>query len=208
VYDRILFPTDGSIGTAHVALQAIDLAQQYGATIHVLHVVDEDFRTRIGEFTGADDELERRGEQAIERIERMVTAHDVAVETALETGDPATTIVEYAGDIDADVIVLGTHGRSGVERRLIGSVAERVVRRSPCPVLTVGLPDTDVTVETESEAEAIAQDALDDRQIDATVTGVERQRNVWVAEADGSGRSLLVYVDPVTQRASVIDRSD
>lgn len=208
MYENILLPTDGSIGTAHVALQAIDLARQYGATIHVLHVVDDDFRTRIGEFTGADDELERRGEQAIERVEHMITAHDVAVETVLETGDPATTIVEYAADIDADVVVLGTHGRSGVERRLIGSVAERVVRRSPCPVLTIGLPDTDVTVETETQATEIAQDALDDRGIDATVTSADRQRNVWVVEADGTERSLLVYVDPVTQRASVIDRTD
>jgi nucleotide-binding universal stress UspA family protein len=208
MYEKILFPTDGSVGTAHVALQAIDLARQYGATIHVLYVVDEDFRARLGEFTGADDELDRRGEQAIERVERMVTAHDVPVETALETGDPAATIVEYAGDIDADVIVLGTHGRSGVERRLIGSVAERVVRQSPCPVLTVRLPGTDVTVETEGQATEIAQAALDDRQIDATATAADRQRNVWVVEADGGDRSLLVYVDPVTQRASVIDRSD
>jgi hypothetical protein len=104
--------------------------------------------------------------------------------------------------------VLGTHGRSGVERRLIGSVAERVVRQSPCPVLTVRLPGTDVTVETEGQATEIAQATLDDKQIDATATAADRQRNVWVVEAEGGDRSLLVYVDPVTQRASVIDRSD
>jgi nucleotide-binding universal stress UspA family protein len=206
MYDQILFPTDGSVGTAHVALQAIDLAEQYGATIHILHVVDEDVRA-LSEFTGSSDELEHRGEQAIERVERMAASHDVEVVTALETGDPATTIVDYAEEIDADIVVLGTHGRSGVERRLIGSVAERVVRQSPCPVMTVGLPDSDVTVESADQAQAIAERTLDDEQIDATVTGADRQRNVWVVEADADDRSLLVYVDPVTQRASVIDRS-
>lgn len=206
MYQRILVPTDGSVGTAHVALQAIDLAEQYGATVHVLHVVDEDLRSQFGELTGLGEELESRGQQAIERIERMARAHGVAVETALEEGDPATTISTYADGIGADLIVMGTHGRSGVRRRLIGSVTDRVVREAPCPVLTVGLPETDVTLDDAAQAADIARDALEDEGVTATVANTERQVNVWVVEAEGGAGAFVVYIDPVTQRTSIIHR--
>lgn len=207
MYRRILLPTDGSVGTAHVAMQAFDLAEQYGATIHVLHVVDESLRALVDGFTGAEGELESRGRDAVERIERMAASHEVDVVTAIEEGDPAETILAYADEIGADLVVAGTHGRSGVERRLMGSVSERIVRRATCPVLTVGLPETDVTVDSEAEAAEIARRALETDGIDATVTGAERQESVWVADADGDERSYLVYVDPATQRTSVISRA-
>lgn len=206
MYQRILVPTDGSVGTAHVALQAIDLAEQYGATVHVLHVVDESLRSQFGELTGLGEELEARGQQAVERIERMARTHGVAVETALEEGDPATTISTYADDAGADLIVMGTHGRSGVRRRLIGSVTDRVVREAPCPVLTVGLPETDVTIDDAAQAADIARDALENEGVDATVANTERQVNVWVVEAEGEAGAFVVYIDPVTQRTSVIHR--
>ena len=206
MYQRIVVPTDGSIGTAHVALQAIDLAEQYGATIHALHVIDGDFRSRLGELTDIGEELETHGRHAVERIEHMAQAHGVDVVTTLEEGDPTRMIVRYAEEVDADLIVMGTHGRSGVERRLIGSVAERVVRAASRPVMTVRLPDTEVTVERPEEASDIARDALSDEGVDVTVTSTDRQVNVWVVEAEGDGASFLVYVDPVTQRASVIRR--
>ena len=203
MYERILVPTDGSVGSAHVALQAIDIAETYDATIHVLHVVDESVRAFVAGF-GDESELDDRGKEAVERVAAMARAHDVDVVTAIEDGDPARHIVEYADDIDADLIVAGTHGRSGVERRLIGSVAERLVRRARCPVMTVRLPETDVTVEDDDAAMDIARDALADAGIDATVTDVERQVSVWVVDAEGGDESYLVYVDPVTQRTSII----
>ena len=203
MYERILVPTDGSVGSAHVALQAIDIAETYDATIHVLHVVDESVRAFVAGF-GDESELDDRGKEAVERVAAMARAHDVDVVTAIEDGDPARHIVEYADEIDADLIVAGTHGRSGVERRLIGSVAERLVRRARCPVMTVRLPETDVTVEDDDAAMDIARDALADAGIDATVTDVERQVSVWVVDAEGGDESYLVYVDPVTQRTSII----
>jgi hypothetical protein len=72
--------------------------------------------------------------------------------------------------------------------------------------MTVRLGETDVTVDAADDAAAIAGDALERDGIDATVTGTERQVSVWVVEADGDEASYLVYVDPVTQRTSVIDR--
>ena len=203
MYDRILVPTDGSVGSAHVALQAIDLAETYGATIHVLHVVDESVRALVAGF-GDEAAFEDRGREAVERVAKMARHHGIDVETAVESGDPAERIVDYADEIDADLIVLGTHGRSGVTRRLIGSVAENVVRQANPPVMTVSLPETDVTVDDKDEAKDIARDALERDGIDAEISGVERQVSVWAVEAERDDDSYLVYVDPVTQRTSII----
>jgi len=203
MYDRILVPTDGSVGSAHVALQAIDLAETYGATIHVVHVVDESVRSLVAGF-GNEAEFEDRGREAVERVAGMARHHGIDVETAVEPGDPAERIVDYADEVDADLIVLGTHGRSGIERRLIGSVAENVVRQARPPVMTVRLPETDVTVDDEDEARDIARDALEADGIDASLSDVERQVSVWVVEAEGDDESYLVYVDPVTRRTSII----
>jgi nucleotide-binding universal stress UspA family protein len=205
VYERILVPTDGSEGSAHVALQAIDLAEQYGATIHALYVVDEDVPALIGDVTGAE-RLSEQGQRAVERVERMARAHDVEAVSELREGDPAETILDCAEEIDADAIVAGTHGRSGLERRVIGSVAERLVRHAACPVMTVRLPETDVTVDDAEDARDIAAEALAEAGHDATVTGARRQVSVWVVDAEREQEDgpLVVYVDPVTRRTSVV----
>jgi nucleotide-binding universal stress UspA family protein len=204
MYERILVPTDGSTGTAHVAMQAIDLAEQYDGTIYALNVVDTEVSSLLSDAGGDGERLQEQGESAVQVVERMAEGHDVDVETAVESGDPAETILAYADEIDADVIVVGTHGRSGVKRYVLGSVAERLVRHSTCPVLTVRLPESDVTVKTADEAEEIVEHALESHGYDASVTGVNRQRNVWVVDAEGAGGTYLVYLDPITQRTSII----
>ncbi len=187
-------------------MQAIDLAEQYGGTVSVFHVVDETASSLL-EATGSRDQLEEQGRRAVERIERMAQVHGVDVETEIRTGDPATAILEYAEEIDADLIVAGTHGRSGVERRLIGSVAERLVRHADCPVMTVRLPESDETVTDAADARAIAEDALAESEYgDGEITGVERQVSVWVVDVDADGESLVAYIDPVTQRTSLVAR--
>ncbi|WP_136715445.1 universal stress protein [Halorientalis salina] len=206
MYERILIPTDGSTGTAHVAMQAIDLAEQYGATLHVLNVVDSDVSSMLGDGESTD-ELEQQGQHAVERIETMANIHGVTAETAVRDGDPASEILDYADDIGADVIVAGTHGRTGVKRRLIGSVAERLVRHASCPVMTVRLPESDVTVEDDDHARELVESAIEDAGYDATITGVDHQVSVWVVEADYEDGSLIAYLDPVTQRTSVVERN-
>lgn len=206
MYDRILVPTDGSTGMTHVALQAIDLAEQYESTLHVLTVVDTNEGSLLSEVTNPREKLRERGQRAVEHIERMADAHGVAAETEIKEGDPADEILSYAEEIDADAIVSGTHGRSGIKRHLIGSVAERLVRHANCPVMTVRLPETDVTVDDADRATELAQDAIDEAGYDGTVTGVERQVSVWVADAETDDRALVVYVDPSTQRTSVVDQ--
>lgn len=202
MYERILHPTDGSTGSAHVTLQAIDLAEQYGATVYGVNVVDSD----VNALLGADsDTLEDQGRNAVESVEKMADAHGVDVETEVLDGDPAETILDYAEEIDADIIVSGTHGRSGVRRQLLGSVAERLVRHASMPVMTIQLPETDVTVEDSGQAESIASEALSDAGYDAEITSVSRQLTVWVITAEGDGCELLVYLDPETQRTSIIE---
>ena len=204
MYERILIPTDGSTGTTHVAMQAIDLAKQYYGELYVLSVVETG-----GLLPGSDEtaeDLQRESERAVRQVEAMASTHGVSVETAIREGDPSDEILAYADEIDADAIVAGTHGRTGVQRQLIGSVAERLVRHSPIPVMTVPLPATDETVETEEAARRVAADAIEAQDYHAEVTDVEEQRGLWVVHAETSGGVLVVYIDPVTQRTQVLEQ--
>ncbi|MHB9288756.1 universal stress protein [Halobacteriales archaeon Cl-PHB] len=140
MYDDILLPTGGSDGVAALAAHAGELAQVHDATVHVLSVADERNRfespsSGIAPKAWADAEQER----ATAAVDAAVDAlpDDVAVERAVESGIPHERILDYADAADADVVVMGTHGRTGLDHVLIGSVAERVVRQSPVPVLTV-----------------------------------------------------------------------
>lgn len=207
MHDRILVPTDDSTGTAHVALQAIDLAEKYDATLHAINVIDANLLRALSDISETKTELRRRGRDAVRRIERMARAHGLDVETTIREGDPADEILVYADEIDASIIVAGTHGRSGVKRRLIGSVAENLVRHADCPVMTVRLPDTDVTVEDEDHARELAEEALDDHGDDWTITAVNNQETVWTVEADTPDGPVVVYLDPITQLTSVAKRN-
>ena len=205
MYDRILVPTDGSTGTAHVALQAIDLARQYDGTIYAFHVVDTDLSSLLSDVGPPYESLERRGENAVGMIERMANTHDVDTVTAVVEGDPAESILDYASEVDADIIVCGTHGRSGVKRHLLGSVAERLVRHSEQPVLTVKLPESDVTVETKEQASDLVLEALAEEDVGGEIEHIERQLTVWEAEVSTDDGELVVYLDPQTRRTSIIE---
>lgn len=206
MFEQILVPTDGSTGTAHVALHAFDIADRYGATVHALSVIERAPAELLSEVGGGDDAAQRRAENAVSTIERMGEGHGVEVRSEIREGKPADEILRYADETGADLLVTGTHGRSGVRRHLLGSVAERVVRHANCPVMTVRLPDTDVTVENEAQARELVEDALAGTGYDATIESVSRQLSVWVAEADGGDEDgrIVVYLDPETQRTSVL----
>jgi nucleotide-binding universal stress UspA family protein len=144
MYDRILLPTDGSEGFRAVARHAGRLAAAHGATVEVLAVADTRNRFEsptAGLSTEAWSEAER--ERASESIEaaREALPEGVAVETRLVEGVPKAAIMEAIEASEADLVVMGTHGRTGVDHYLVGSVAETVVRQSPVPVLTVQLGD-------------------------------------------------------------------
>lgn len=141
-YTDVLVPTDGSAGAEAAVGPAVDIAGTYDARLHILSVVDTmamGVDVRSGAALEALEDSARSAVAAVE--ERAVGASVSAVETAIEQGDPYHGIRAYVDDHDIDLVVMGTHGRSGIERYLLGSVTEKTVRTSPAPVMTVRLPE-------------------------------------------------------------------
>jgi nucleotide-binding universal stress UspA family protein len=140
--ERILVATDFSEASAAALAYARDLAHAFGARLDLVHVVD-DLAARFVDFPYAElgQAQTTIEENARAQIEALATADDrrqLQARTAVITSpSPATSIVGYATDHGADLIVMGTHGRNPVTRMFLGSVADRVVRTAPCPVLTV-----------------------------------------------------------------------
>ena len=145
---RILVATDFS-DASHVALDyGRALAHTFGASLHVLHVMETVAMTAATEygFSGLPVEFQREMEAAArKRTEELLTDEDRRLMSAMAVvarhNTPAAAIVEYAGTNRIDLIVLGTHGRGALGHLFMGSVAERVVRTAPCPVLAVRNPE-------------------------------------------------------------------
>jgi len=141
---RILVPTDFSEPSEAALAYARMLARQFGATFHLLHVIETPFATGafsseiyIPETPGLITELMQ---QAKLKLARRLLPSDKALYKATKeiiVGQPAKTIVQYAAEQKFDLIVMGTHGRTGLGHLLMGSVAEHVVREASCPVLTM-----------------------------------------------------------------------
>jgi nucleotide-binding universal stress UspA family protein len=142
MYDRILFPTDGSDAAAAAVEHVLDVAAAHDATLHVLVVADttQDSVVRVG--GEVVDALEREGTRVTEAVADRARERGVDVVTEVLQGEPAATIVDYADAREMDLVVVPTHGRTGIERLLVGSTAARVVRRATVPVLTLR-PDSD-----------------------------------------------------------------
>ncbi|WP_435102149.1 universal stress protein [Halarchaeum sp. P4] len=138
--ETLLVPTDGSDCAEAAARDAIDLARATWATLHVVHAVDPGaFGAELSE--SALDAIEEAGVRAVVSLADIAETNDVReVETAVLNGTPARTVVDYAHEHDVDCIVMGTHGRTGLERHLVGSVTERLVRLSDVPVLVTPNP--------------------------------------------------------------------
>ena len=141
--NSVLVATDFSETSAAALLYGRDLARAFGARLHVLHVADA-ISTTAGEefFPGDIEELQADiVKRAAERLDTLLTDHDLTVLRATPavraSGNVAEAIIDYAKGAHVDVIVVGTHGRSGVTHLFMGSVAEHVVRKAPCPVLVV-----------------------------------------------------------------------
>jgi nucleotide-binding universal stress UspA family protein len=136
----ILHPTDFSERSDYAFRLACSLARDYGARLLLLHVGKEPIVMPV-EGVAPPEPVHYREELTAELQKRQVEDPKVYVEAQLIIGgDPATQIVRVARQTNAELIVLGTHGRTGLGRLLMGSVAEGVLRQAPCPVLTVKMP--------------------------------------------------------------------
>jgi nucleotide-binding universal stress UspA family protein len=146
MYDAILVPTDGSEGSERVVEHAAGLADTHDATLHLLYVVNTTSFASLpmeSSFEGIAATLEQEGETVLADAARAVErgVPDLETEQHTREGAPGSEIVDYATSAGCDLIAMGTHGRGGINRLLLGSVAERVVRNSPIPVLTVRVGD-------------------------------------------------------------------
>jgi nucleotide-binding universal stress UspA family protein len=135
----ILHPTDFSDRSGNAFQLACALTRDYGARLVVLHVSVPPTVVYGEGILPPDPEVLRQ--EAKEQLDRLQAPQaDVRAERRLEEGDPATEVLRVAQEIGANLIVMGTHGRTGLGRLLMGSVAEQVVRKATCPVLTVTTP--------------------------------------------------------------------
>lgn len=143
---KILHPTDFSEAAAYAEQQAVRLAHAIGGEVVLLHVAVE--APVFGEGLMAAKEVRevyaaarKWATGALEQRAAKIGEHGLATRWRLETGVPHEVITKTAAEEGADYIVIGTRGRGGLERFLIGSVADRVVRTAPCPVVTVRQPE-------------------------------------------------------------------
>lgn len=135
-WDSILISTDGSKFSEAATAKAIDLAKAYGGQIGILSVVDvtEEFHT---EAPGAVEELVRKAKGFVDEVRKKAEAHGIKTEPLVREGETFKVITELSKESGYDVIVMGSHGRTGMSRLLMGSVTEKVIGYALCPVLVV-----------------------------------------------------------------------
>ena len=146
--NKILVATDFGEAAAAALAYGLELARTFNARLEVLHVVENVLTRGFGAegYVAAYPELQQEVEDAAERqLTAALSDEDRrvlrATTTMLKSNSPAFAIVGYAKEHDVDLIIMGTHGRGAFAHMLMGSVAERVVRTAPCPVLTVRHPE-------------------------------------------------------------------
>lgn len=141
MFETVVVATDGSDSVSRAVECTLDLAWRFDATVHALYIINESRVDPLPEEL-QDDVRSALDDLGIEAVEKVIQANEslddpVELETSIRVGRPAKQIVGYVRDIDADALAMGTRGRSGKHSFLLGSVAERVVRTCPAPVLTV-----------------------------------------------------------------------
>lgn len=151
----ILLPADASECSKKALAYALSFAKRYGARLVALHVIDRRWEEQARDALDAteQDAIQTVREGYVEEARRILqevadtAARDgVAAETRVVTGLPFEDIVRVGRALPADLIIMGTHGRTGVSHALLGSVAENVVRQSPCPVLVVRVEEGEIVV--------------------------------------------------------------
>ena len=147
---RILVPMDFSVHADAAFAYALDLARALSAAVHLLHVVEDPLAAGVwsadmytAEIAGLQINLVRDAE---DRLGGLVAPHTGTVTSEVRRGRAAKQILDAATEWRADLIVMGTHGRTGIAHAVMGSIAEKVVRLAPCPVLTLHAPESPAPV--------------------------------------------------------------
>jgi nucleotide-binding universal stress UspA family protein len=142
---RIVVPVDFSAHADRAIEYAVTLGKHFGACVELFHVVEDPFgsggwgsEVYLSDLDGLRERALEEARVRLEACRAAIPAGPFSVVATVRMGHVAQTIIDYAKNAHADLIVMGTHGRTGLAHFIIGSVAERVVRLAPCPVLTVG----------------------------------------------------------------------
>ena len=144
---KILHPTDFSEHSKHALSYAISFADEFKAELVLLHVIEEVAKAMYFDMINAPPlaeimvDIETQANKALHDLLPEEYRDKLEVEHIVRKGAPFLEIIRCAEEVKADMIVCGTHGRSGLKHVLFGSVAERIVRRAPCPVLSVRHPE-------------------------------------------------------------------
>lgn len=144
--DKVLLSTDFSEHSKVAVPWAVDLAKKYKADLHIIHVFDEAaIEAFFFNYAGQADEYFAKFREGFQNeIDELLSGLDtggITIRPVLANGNPFLEIVQYAKENGIDIIVLGTHGRTGMAHMFMGSIAEKVVRKAHCPVLTVRSPE-------------------------------------------------------------------
>jgi universal stress protein A len=141
MFKKIVCPIDFSEFTDEIVAYAVDLTAKYGSELHLFHVIPSlNYFTPYESFLNPENlvSIEKNIEKEVDKDFDVIMARiGVPAKKIIKTGVTFVEIIDYIKEQNVDLVVMGTHGRSGIEHILIGSVAEKVVRKSPCPVLTI-----------------------------------------------------------------------
>lgn len=142
---NILVPIDFSDYSKNALRYAVQFAKYFEAKMYLIYVVEPmiypaDFSMGQVAIPSMDADLQNRAEEELKNLANNFVDFSLELETLIKTGKPFVEINETAKEIDADLIIMATHGHTGVEHLLFGSTAEKVVRKAPCPVLTLREP--------------------------------------------------------------------
>jgi nucleotide-binding universal stress UspA family protein len=143
--NKILVPIDFSNYSKGALKYAVNFAKRFNAEMYLIYVVEPviyppDFSMGQIAIPSVNAEWDERAKDELQKLAKTDIPNDVKVETIIKTGKPFLEIIETASEKDIDLIIIATHGHSGVEHILFGSTAEKVVRKAPCPVLTLREP--------------------------------------------------------------------
>ncbi|MBI5463624.1 MAG: universal stress protein [Ignavibacteriales bacterium] len=139
---HILVPIDFSEHARHALRYAISFASRFGASLDLLYVVEPavypaDFSLGQVGFPEVEEEMRKRGVEELANIVRKEIGKGLHTRTTVRVGKPFFEINQFAAEREMDLIIIATHGHTGIEHVLFGSTAEKVVRKAPCPVLVV-----------------------------------------------------------------------
>ena len=142
---KVLVPIDFSDYSKSALNYAVNFAKHFNAELFLIYVVEPviyppDFSMGQIAIPSIDLDMDKRANEELENLARKQIPKELSTKTIVKTGKPFVEIIDTAKQIDADIIIIATHGHSGVEHILFGSTAEKIVRKAPCPVLTLREP--------------------------------------------------------------------